>query len=96
MELGGGRARTADPSRPEGCPKPHGTVLNGNWTVRGEGLTGRYHCLGSGWAASNCIVHQLFRMFYHHFPFLFCPIKMSLTQSMNFYLFSIYLPHSTE
>ena len=47
--------------------------------------------LGFGqWVVSNCFLHDLFCIFFYHyyyFPFLFCPIKLSVSHSVSYNFF---------
>lgn len=72
MELGGDRASTADPSWPEGCPKSHGTVLNGKPDSEGRGLSWEVSLLGV-WLGSkqlHCASAVLYVLSSFSIPFL--------------------------
>lgn len=56
----------------------------GRWLWSGS------HCLGTGWVARNCVVHCLcILLLLLLFPFLFCPIKLSLSQPMSVNFFPV-------
>jgi len=59
--------------------------LAAHWLAGGEQL----HC-------TSLVLHFFYHCYYyfHYFPFLFCPIKLSLPQPINFTFFSRFSPPS--
>lgn len=87
-EPGGNAARTADPDCPKGCPVPGGVLLN--YKTGGAGR-GSWHCSGTGWvtvsgwwATALSVIHFVYL---YYFPFIFCPIKLSLSQATSITFF---------
>ena len=100
-EPGGNAARTADPDCPKGCPVPGGVLLNYKTGGAGEGAdimpgTGGHQLVGG--EQSHCVSLICILLYYYHYyvPFLFCPIKLSISQPTSFTFFPVLSPFPLE
>ena len=90
-KLGGDTAGTADPNWPKGCYMPYNVILSVWAGGVGWGqklLLGNRAC-SVHWVVSNCICASLVLHIYYYYIFPCFPIKLSLSQPMSFYFYSL-------
>lgn len=95
-KLGGDTATAVDPNWPKGCSVPYDVMLNnrtGEKLTGGGGLLCR-DWLGIGGEQLHWASHYFNVFFYnsYHFPFVFCPVKLSSSQSTSFTFFQVSSP----